>query len=107
MLRDGAYTFLVTQLPRERRRLMTKSICFGVLVLALCVAPARAADLDRAASKITVRVEKSGLFSAFAHNHTIAAPLASGSLDLEKRTIELKFHSQEMKVLDPGTSDSD
>ena len=40
--------------------------------------PAHAADIDLAASKITIDVEKSGLFSAFAHNHTIGAPLASG-----------------------------
>src|SRR5216683_317732 len=86
---------------------MTKPICLALLLLALSLAPARAADLDLAASKITVHVEKSGLFSAFAHNHTIAAPLASGNLDVEKRTIELKFRSQEMKVLDPGTSDSE
>src|SRR6266849_9346968 len=86
---------------------MTKPICLALLLLALSLAPARAADLDLAASKITVHVEKSGLFSAFAHNHTIAAPLASGNLDVGKRTIELKFRSQEMKVLDPGTSDSE
>jgi polyisoprenoid-binding protein YceI len=86
---------------------MTKSLCFAVLSIALGNASAHAADIDLAASKITVHVEKSGLFSAFAHNHTISAPLASGHLDPHKRTIELKFRSQEMKVLDPGTSDSE
>lgn len=85
---------------------MNKSICFALLFLSLSL-PACAQDLDLAASKITVHVEKSGLFSAFAHNHTIAAPLASGHLDVEKRTIKLQFHSKEMKVLDPGTSDSE
>jgi len=63
--------------------------------------------IDLAASKITVHVEKSGMFSAFAHNHVISAPLASGRLDLEKRTIELKFRSRDMKVTDPDVSDSD
>ena len=86
---------------------MTKSICFGALLLALGLAPAHAADLDLAASKITVHVEKSGLFAAFAHNHTISAPLASGNLDVQNRTIELKFRAQDMKVLDPGSSDSE
>src|SRR6266849_9278240 len=86
---------------------MTKSTFFAVLILAISLTPAYAADLDLAASKITVHVEKSGLFSAFAHNHTISAPLVSGHLDPQKRTIELKFRSQEMKVLDPGTSDSE
>jgi polyisoprenoid-binding protein YceI len=64
-------------------------------------------DIDLAASKITVHVEKSGMFAAFAHNHVISAPLASGHLDLEKRTIELKFRSRDMKVMDPDVSDSD
>ena len=86
---------------------MTKSTFFAVLMLAISLIPAHAADLDLAASKITVHVEKSGLFSAFAHNHIISAPLASGHLDAEKRTIELKFRSQEMKVLDPEASDSE
>jgi polyisoprenoid-binding protein YceI len=86
---------------------MTKSLCFGLLLLALGLVPAHAADLDLAASKITVHVEKSGLFAAFAHNHVISAPLASGRLDVQNRTIELKFRAQDMKVLDPGTSDSE
>jgi len=86
---------------------MNKSICFTMFLLTLSFSSAYAADLDLAASKITVRVDKSGLFAAFAHNHTISAPLASGKLDAEKRIVELKFRSQDMKVLDPGTSDSE
>jgi polyisoprenoid-binding protein YceI len=86
---------------------MTKSIFFVLPLLAISFTPAHAADLDLAASKITVHVEKSGLFSAFAHNHIIAAPLASGHIDVQNRTIELKFFAQEMKVLDPGSSDSE
>jgi polyisoprenoid-binding protein YceI len=85
---------------------MTKSVRFTLLLLALTL-PARAADIDLAASKITVHVNKSGMFAAFAHNHVISAPLASGHLDAEKRTIELKFRAQEMKVLDPDASDSE
>ena len=80
---------------------------FGIVLLLGNITMARAADIDIGASKITVRVEKSGLFSAFAHNHTIAAPLASGHLDVQKRTVELKFRSHEMKVLDPGVSESE
>jgi polyisoprenoid-binding protein YceI len=84
---------------------MNKSKWFALLlVFSSC---AHAAELDLAASKVSVHVEKSGLFSAFAHNHTIAAPLASGRLDLQNRAIELKFRSQDMKVMDPGVSASD
>ena len=77
-----------------------------VLLLAT-VAAAQAADLDLASSKITIHVEKSGLFSGFAHNHAIAAPLASGTLDSDRRTIELKFRVADMKVLDPEAGASE
>jgi polyisoprenoid-binding protein YceI len=77
------------------------------LVLSVSLAPVRASDLDATASKVAVRVYKSGLFSAFAHDHTIAAPIASGHLDLEKRSVELKFHTQEMRVVDAGVKDSE
>ena len=82
---------------------------FGIVLLLCGISMARAADIDIdiANSKITVHVEKSGMFSAFAHNHTIAAPLASGHLNAEKRTVELKFRVREMKVLDPGVSESE
>lgn len=86
---------------------MTKSICIALLSLAVAFTPAYATDLDLAASKITVHVEKSGLFSAFAHNHIISAPLASGHLDVQARTIELIFRAADMKVLDPDASASD
>jgi polyisoprenoid-binding protein YceI len=68
---------------------------------------AAAADMDPAASKVTIHVEKSGLFAAFAHNHIVSAPLASGRLDPDQRTVELKFHTADLKVLDPGSSASE
>ena len=88
---------------------MTKRcpIGFALLPLALSLTTAHAADLDLAASKITVHVAKSGMFAAFAHNHVIAAPLASGQIDVQKRTIELTFRAQDMKVLDPDASASE
>jgi polyisoprenoid-binding protein YceI len=85
---------------------MIKAACFAFLLLALTL-PAQAADLDLAASKITVHVQKQGMFAAFAHNHVISAPLASGHLDAEKRTIEITFRALDMKVLDPDASDSE
>jgi polyisoprenoid-binding protein YceI len=86
---------------------MRISTLAALLPLALSPAMAHAGDIDGATSKITVHVEKSGLFSAFAHNHIISAPLASGHLDLEKRAVELKFRSEQMRVLDQGISDSE
>jgi polyisoprenoid-binding protein YceI len=78
-----------------------------VLATLCCLAAAQAVDVDAGRSSITVKVEKSGLFSAFAHNHTIQAPLASGSLDATKHTATLAFNTKEMKVVDEGVKDSE
>ena len=85
---------------------MKKWACLVVLASGL-VPGMWGADVDMSASKVMVHVEKSGLFSAFAHNHLIAAPLASARLDMEKRTVEVRFRAQEMKVLDPGVKESE
>ena len=63
--------------------------------------------IDTSHSSLTIHVDKTGLFSAFAHNHTIEAPIASGQLDIEKRTVTLTFNTRDMKVLDPGVKDSE
>ena len=78
-----------------------------LLTLACHLAPAQTVPIDSARSKLTIHVEKSGLFSAFAHNHIIEAPIASGRLDVEKRTATLSFNAKEMKVLDEGVKDSE
>jgi polyisoprenoid-binding protein YceI len=57
-------------------------------------------DIDVDKSVLTIRVYKSGLFSAFAHDHEIRAPIQSGSFDEQKRTVEFK-------VLDPDASDNE
>jgi len=81
---------------------------FALLALALAlIENSAAAEVDTAASKVLVHVEKSGLFAAFAHNHVIAAPLASANLDMQKKTVEVRFRTQDMKVLDPGTRESE
>jgi polyisoprenoid-binding protein YceI len=86
---------------------MRKLICSLALAMACQLASAQAADVDAGRSSIKVKVEKSGLFSAFAHNHTIEAPLASGRLDTAKRTAVLTFNARDMKVLDEGVKDSE
>ena len=86
---------------------MRKLTCLLVLATATHLAAAQAVDVDAGRSSITVKVDKTGLFSAFAHNHTIQAPIASGKLDTEKRTATLTFNAKEMKVLDEGVKDSE
>jgi len=50
-----------------------------------------------------VRAFKTGLFSGFAHDHEVSAPIASGSInDSEKNSsVSLKINTRELKVLDP------
>ena len=85
---------------------MGKLVCWFLLLLSATFTVAQMVTLT-SASKVTVRVSKSGLFSAFAHNHTIAAPIASGHIDLEQKSVELRFHTEDMKVMDPDVTDSD
>lgn len=79
------------------------------LMLALCcrLAVAQAVPVDTGRSNLTIHVDKAGLFSAFGHNHIIRAPIVSGRVDVEKRSVELTFKTKEMKVLDEGIKDSE
>ena len=64
---------------------------------------ARAIDVRR--SVLRIRVFKSGLFSAFAHNHEIEAPIAQGRVELsESPSVTLLVDARKLRVLDPGLS---
>ena len=70
----------------------------------LTVAPAKAErrPIDGAHSTLTVFVYKSGLFSAFADNHVVSAPIAGGTISEEApREIELLVRAADLRVLDP------
>ncbi len=67
---------------------------------------AQPVKINTSISKVTVHVYKAGIFSAFGDNHTIAAPISSATLDTDKRSVELTFRVKDMKVVDPGSSDS-
>jgi polyisoprenoid-binding protein YceI len=83
-------------------------ILVGLLVLALAaVADGQVVDVDTGRSILTIKVDKTGFFSAFAHNHIIRAPIASGHLDADKRVVTLTFSAKDMKVLDPGVKASE
>ena len=81
---------------------------FAAAVFLLAAAPPVRADkrsIDTARSTLTVFVYKSGLFSAFADNHIIKAPIASGSLsDAPSAGIELSIHAADLTVMDPDLS---
>jgi polyisoprenoid-binding protein YceI len=80
-----------------------------MLALSIALGAATAAGQDRSIdtvhSTLKVRVFKSGLFSAFAHNHEIAAPIADGTVRLSSDpSVALRVHAGELRVLDPEVS---
>jgi hypothetical protein len=60
----------------------------------------RPIDVER--STLTVLVYKSGLFSAFADDHVIRAPIAGGSISEAPLGVRLTVRSADLRVLDPG-----
>lgn len=65
-----------------------------------------APDGDAPHSLITIHVYKSGLFSGFAHDHVIIAPVAQGTIDNTKLSVEIAVSTKQMKVTDPEASES-
>ena len=56
-------------------------------------------DLQR--SKLTVYVYKQGVFSLFADNHVVDAPLASGTFDSVLKSVAFSVNAAQLQVLDP------
>ena len=76
-----------------------------VSISAAARAEAETRPIDTEHSTLTVFVYKSGLFSAFADNHVISAPIASGSIaEGVPLGIELVVRSANLRVLDPNLS---
>jgi hypothetical protein len=69
--------------------------------------PSTGKAIDTERSVLTVRVYKTGLFSAFAHDHEIRAPIKNGILDEDKNAVEFTVDSRSLRVLDPKASDSE
>ena len=70
------------------------------------LAERRAIDVDR--SRVTVRVFKAGMFSVFAHDHVVAAPISRGFMESEtKPGIEVHIDPHQMRVMDAGLSMED
>ncbi len=94
---------------------MLSKSCVRSILLAVWVvgwvsseaALAQPRTIDTAKSTMTVRVYKSGVFSALGHNHEIAASIAEGKVDPTARQVELRVDTSALKVLDPGVSEKD
>src|SRR5713226_9975453 len=76
----------------------------GILMLPAGVGvDAQSIDVER--STLTVHVYKTGLFSVFADNHVIRAPIAGGRISEDgPLAVELTMKAGQMTVLDPGLS---
>ena len=66
---------------------------------------AQARPINIKTSKITVYAYKTGLFSFAAHDHVIDVPIARGTLDEQKKTIEFTVKTNSLQVLDPNESE--
>jgi hypothetical protein len=64
-------------------------------------------EIDVAKSVLTIRVYKTGLFSAFAHDHEIRAPFQRGLFNEQKPSVEFQVDARELKVLDPDGSENE
>jgi polyisoprenoid-binding protein YceI len=64
--------------------------------------------IDPARSTVEVSVSRSGLLSAFGHDHRIAAPISSGEVRSEGGPrVEIAFGARSLRVEDAELSDSD
>ena len=73
-----------------------------IFVLLSCLfSAAQSTPIDTALSKITIHVDKTGVFSFAGDKHEIAAPLSSGTLDEKAGTVEFTIDAQKLQVLDP------
>jgi polyisoprenoid-binding protein YceI len=88
----------------------SKRILAPVALITLGLTPALASAqrlaIDSAKSSVVIHVFRSGLFSGLAHDHTIQAPVATGNIDMQEKSVTLAFNVADMKVLGPGESDS-
>ena len=77
-------------------RFSTAAVCVAIVAAPL-MAQEKAVDSQR--STITVHVGKSGMFSAAAHNHTVNAPIASGTIvESGARRIDFRVETAKMMV---------
>lgn len=64
--------------------------------------------IDVSHSMLKVHVFKSGLFSPFAHDHEIEAPISEGAAEFSSTAgVTLRVDAQKLRVLDPGASAND
>jgi polyisoprenoid-binding protein YceI len=80
------------------------AIVWACLALSTASSPA-GRSIDSAHSSLHVHVYKSGLFSAFGHNHDVEAPIESGEVtEGGKPFVEFRVDARKLRVLDAEAS---
>jgi polyisoprenoid-binding protein YceI len=85
-------------------------LALAILAIGVCFGPnslsAQSKAIDVNKSTLTVRVFKTGAFSAFAHDHEIQAPIEEGKIEEgpAQASVQLRVDSRKMRVLDPEIS---
>jgi polyisoprenoid-binding protein YceI len=80
----------------------------AIILLVPLAAHAEKRAIDGEHSRVVVRVFKSGVFSVFAHDHEIAAPITQGSVERgEPPAVELEIDARKLRVLDSGASEEE
>ena len=97
-----------TLLSKEKAVRRYKFACAYTMLLACLAAAAQnTAPAQPHGSGVTIHVFKSGLFSGFAHNHVVVAPVGGASIDPASLKAEVSFAVKDMKVTDPEVSEKD
>lgn len=87
-------------MTRPRLAQMVLAVAFTLGAALQATAQPRAIDTER--STVTIYAYKSGLFSAFAHNHEIRAPIARGFVsEAAPPSVAIAIRTADMEVLDP------
>jgi len=89
--------------------------CFAIFWTAVILPAAALSAADTAVPKeidiqksvMTVRVFKSGLLSAFGHEHEISASIQQGTLSENGRSVDLTVNTRTMRVRDKDVSEKD
>lgn len=74
---------------------------FVVAIVLAGTATGQVSAIDTASSKLLIHVSKSGVFSGFADNHEVEAPISAGTIDEKGARVSFAVDSRRMKVLDP------
>ena len=77
------------------------TIALGLIIPA---ASGQVRSIDTSQSKLHIYAFKSGLFSGFADNHDVEAPIAEGTIDESASRVSFVIDTRQMRVLDPNLS---